>query len=149
MLQRIIDDVRISTGTAVRQTSLAAMSALCLFITTAFLCAAAFIAVLNRYGPMEACFAGAGIFFVVTLIAAGTYMVRKRQMEARAAARAKAAASSAASSMLADPALLMTGLQIVRAVGFKRLIPILAIGGIALGVMAGRNSQAGDQAPAE
>jgi hypothetical protein len=98
--------------------------------------------------PGEACFAGAGIFFVVTLIAAGTYMLRKRQLEARAAARAKAAASSAASSMLADPAMLVTGIQIVRALGIKRLIPILAIGGIALGVMAGR-SQAGDQAPAE
>jgi hypothetical protein len=144
MLQRIIDDVRVSTGTAVRQTSLAAMAAIGLFITTAFLCAAAFIAVLNRYGPVEACFAGAAIFFVVTLIAAGTYMVRKRRAEARAAARAKAAASS----MIADPALLVTGIQIVRALGIKRLIPILAIGGIALGVMAGR-SQAGDQTPAE
>ena len=144
MLQRIIDDVRISTGTAVRQTSLAAMAAVGLFITTAFLCAAAFIAVLHRYGPVEACFAGAAIFFVVTLIAAGTYMVRKRRIEARAAARAKAAASS----MLADPAMLVTGIQIVRALGVKRLIPILAIGGLALGVMAGRN-QAGDQAPAD
>jgi hypothetical protein len=144
MLQRFIDDIRISTGTALRQTSLAAMAAVGLFITTAFLCAAAFIAVLNRYGPVEACFAGAAIFFVVTLIVAGTYMVRKRQIEARAAARAKAAASS----LLADPALLVTGIQIVRALGVKRLIPILAVGGLALGLMAGR-SQAGDQAPAE
>jgi hypothetical protein len=144
MFQRIIDDVRDTTGTALRQTSLAAMAAIALFITTAFLCAAAFIAVLHRYGPVEACFAGAAIFFVVTLIAAGTYLLRKRQIEARAAARAKAAAGS----MLADPALLVTGLQIVRALGVKRLLPILAIGGLALGVMASR-SQAPDQAPAE
>jgi hypothetical protein len=144
MLQRFIDDLRISTGTAVRQTSLAAMAAICLFITTAFLCAAAFIAVLHHYGPVEACFAGAAIFFVVTLIAAGTYMVRKRQIEARAAARAKAAANS----LLTDPAMLVTGIQIVRALGVKRLIPILAVGGLALGLMASR-SQAGDQAPAE
>jgi len=144
MLQRFIDDVRRSTGTAVRQTSLAAMAAICLFITTAFLCAAAFIAVLHHYGPVEACFAGAAIFFVVTLIAAGTYMVRKRQIEARAAARAKAAANS----LLTDPAMLVTGIQIVRALGVKRLIPILAVGGLALGLMASR-SQAGDQAPAE
>src|ERR1700747_3000375 len=101
MLQRMIDDVRASTGTALRQTSLAAMAAIALFITTAFLCAAAFLAVLARYGPVEACFVGAAIFFVVTLIAAGTYLVRKRQIEARAAARAKAA-----SSLLADPALI-------------------------------------------
>jgi hypothetical protein len=144
MLQRMIDDVRASTGTALRQTSLAAMAAIALFITTAFLCAAAFIAVLDRYGPVEACFAGAAIFFVVTLIAAGTYLVRKRQIEARAAARAKAAASS----LLADPALIVTGIQIVRALGVKRLLPILAVGGLALGLMAGR-SQPGDQAPAE
>ncbi|HEX2365882.1 MAG TPA: hypothetical protein VHJ00_12770 [Bradyrhizobium sp.] len=144
MFQRMIDDFRVSTGTALRQTSLAAMAAIALFITTAFLCAAAFIAVLNRYGPVEACFAGAAIFFVVTLIAAGTYLLRKRQIEARAAARAKAAASS----LLADPALLVTGIQIVRALGVKRLVPILAIGGLALGLMASR-SLAGDQAPAE
>jgi len=144
MLQRFIDDFRVSTGTALRQTSLAAMAAVALFITTAFLCAAAFIAVLHRYGPVEACFAGAAIFFIVTLIAAGTYMVRNRQIEARAAARAKAAANS----LLADPAMIVTGIQIVRALGMKRLIPILAVGGLALGLMAGR-SQTGDQAPAE
>ncbi len=144
MLQRLIDDIRTSAGTAVRQTSLAAIAAICLLITTAFLCAAAFIAVLNRYGPVEACFAGAAIFFVCTLIAAGIYMVRKRQIEARAAARAKAAAHS----LLADPALLATGIQLVRLVGVKRLVPILAIGGLALGLMASR-SHAGDQTPAE
>jgi hypothetical protein len=148
MFQRMIDDFRISTGTALRQTSLAAMAAVALFITTAFLCAAAFVAVLNRYGPVEACFAGAAIFFVVTLIAAGTYIVRKRQIETRAAARAKAAAAAASTSLLADPALLVTGIQVIRALGVKRLLPILAIGGLALGLMASR-SQAGDQAPAE
>jgi len=144
MLQRFIDDFRTSTGTALRQTSLAAIAAICLFITTAFLCAAAFIAVLNRYGPVEACFAGAAIFFICTLIAAVIYLVRKRQIEALAAARAKAAANS----LLADPALLATGIQLVRLVGVKRMVPILAIGGLALGLMAAR-SQAGDQTPAE
>jgi hypothetical protein len=144
MLQRFIDDLKASAGWTVRQTSLAAMAAICLFITTAFLCGAAFVAVLNRYGPVEACLAGAAIFFVVTLIAAGTYLVHKRQMEARAAARAKAAARS----LLTDPALLASGIQIVRLVGVKRLVPILAIGGLALGLLAGRR-QASDQTPAE
>jgi hypothetical protein len=40
--------------------------------------------------------------------------------------------------VLADPMLLATGLQIVRAIGIKRLLPILAIGGVALGIMASR-----------
>jgi hypothetical protein len=144
MFQRFIDDFKASTGTALRQTSLAAMAAICLLITTAFLVAAAFIAVLNRYGPVEACLTAAGLFLIVTLIVAGVYMVRKRQIEARAAARAK----TAAHSLLADPALLATGIQIVRLVGVKRLVPILAIGGLALGLMASRG-QAADQTPAE
>src|SRR5689334_24404507 len=105
MLQRFVDDLRASAGSAVRQTSLAAIAAISLFITTAFLCGAAFVAVLNRYGLIEACLAGAAIFFVVTLMAAGIYLVRKRQIEARAAARAKAATQS----LLADPALLASG----------------------------------------
>ena len=71
-------------------------------------------------------------------------MMRKRQIEARATARAKAAAHS----LLADPALLATGIQLVRLVGVKRLVPILAIGGLALGLMASR-SPASDQTPAE
>jgi hypothetical protein len=41
------------------------------------------------------------------------------------------------------------GLQVVRAIGVKRLVPILAIGGLALGFLISRNSSAGDQAPAE
>jgi len=145
MFQRFIDDIKISTGSALRQTSLAVWAALCLFITIAFLCAAAFIAVLDRYGPVEACLAGAAVFFIVALIASGIYLVRKRKIEAQAAARAKAATHS----LLADPALLATGIQIVRLVGVKRLIPILAVGGLALGLLASRGQAAADQTPAE
>ena len=96
-------------------------------------------------GLIEACLAGAGLFFIVTLIAAGTYMVRKRQIQRQAREHAK----SAAHAMLADPMVVAAGLQLVRGIGLKRLIPILAVGGLALGVLAGRNSAAGDQAPAE
>ena len=144
MFQRIVDDFKESTGSALRLTSLAAAAAVALFITTAFLCAAAFILVLERYGPVEACFTGAAIFFVVTLIAAGSYMARKRQVKLRA----QAAAKSVAQTMLADPMVVAAGLQIVRSIGIKKLIPLLAVGGLALGLMAAR-SHAADQAPAE
>ena len=146
MFQRIIDDIKISSGLAIRQISLAAMAAVALFITTCFLCAAAFVAVLERYGLIAACLAGAALFFIVALITAGTYMVRKRQAEKRTRERAKAASHA----MLADPMVVATGLQVVRALGVKRLIPILALGGLALGLLAGRNNaSAGGEAPAE
>lgn len=154
MLQRFIDDFRDSTGTALRLTSLAAAAAVALLVTTSFLCAAAFVFVLQKYGPVEACLTGAAIFFVVTLLAAGSYMVRKKRIRARAEQAAKEAArpaKSAAQTMLTDPMLMAAGLQVMRAIGIKRLVPILAVGGLALGFLASRNGAASREAevPAE
>jgi hypothetical protein len=145
MFQRMIDDFKDSTGTTLRLSFLVAAAALALFITTSFLCAAAFVLVLQQYGLIQACLAGAAIFFVVTLIAGGSYMMRKRQIRARALAAAKSAAQSPA----IDPMMLAAGIQIARAVGLKKLIPILAIGGLALGFLASRGSGGDDDAPAE
>jgi len=145
MFARMIDDFKQSTGTAVRLTSLAAIAAIALFITTSFLCAAAFVAVLQRYGLIEACLTGAGIFFIVTLIAAGSYMVRKRRIKAEARENAKSAMQTA----LADPMVVAAGLQVIRAIGVKKLIPILAVGGLALGFLASRGATTSDEAPAE
>jgi hypothetical protein len=147
MFQRMINDFKESTGTALRLASLAAAVAAALFITTSFLCAAAFVFVFQRYGLVQACLTGAGVFFVVTVIAAGCYMVRKKQVEARAA-RAAETAKSALQTALADPVLVAAGLQIIRAIGVKKLIPILALGGLALGLLASRN-HSGDRTPAE
>ncbi len=60
-----------------------------------------------RYGLTQACLAGAALFFIVAMIAAGTYMVRKRQNEARARERAKERAKEARSALhnLSDPTL--------------------------------------------
>jgi len=148
----MIDDFREQTGSALRQSSLAAVAAFALFITTSFLCAAAFVVVLEKYGLTQACLAGAALFFIVAMIAASSYMVRKRQLEARARERAKErakdAARSALQSSLADPRVVATGLQLIRTIGVKRLIPILAVGGLALGFLASRHTAA-DEAPAE
>ena len=141
---RIVDDFKESTGNVVRLTSLAVAAAFALFITTAFLCAAAFMFVLEKYGPIEACLAGAAVFLVVALLSAGSYMVRKHQLKVKAEQEAK----SAAHSLLADPAMLAIGLQVVRAVGIKRLVPILAIGGVALGLLAARGHAQAEE-PAE
>lgn len=148
MFQRIIEGLSASTGTTMRLTSLAAGAALALFVTTGFLCAAIFISVLQAYGPVQACLAGAGVFFLLTLAAAGSYWGYKRDVQKRARIAAERAARSASQSMLADPMLLATGLQIVRAIGVKRLLPILAIGGVALGVLASRAGTA-DETSAE
>jgi hypothetical protein len=143
MLQNFIDDLKDSTGVALRMTSLIAAVAISLFATTSFLCAAAFVFVLQRFGLVFACLTGAGVFFVVTLIAAGFYLYEKRQSKKRPVGAAKSAFATA----MSDPMMVAVGLQIVRAVGVKRLLPLLAIGGIAFGLMAQRKSS--EEKPAE
>jgi hypothetical protein len=144
MFQRMIDDFKDSVANSARLTSLAAAMALALFIAMSFLCAAAFVYVLQTYGPIQACLTGAGIFLVVALIATALYIARKNRAQARAAETAKSAVHSA----LADPMLVAVGIQVIRAIGIKKLIPILAVGGLALGLLASRNTSSGE-APAE
>ena len=143
MLTRMIDDIKDSAGMAIRVTSLAAAIALAFLVTIAFLCAAAFVYVLQNYGPVEACLTGAGIFFVIALIGIGVYVVRKNH----ARQEVKETAKSALHTALADPVMIATALQVVRAIGVKKLVPILAVGGLALGLLASRPSSS--EAPAE
>jgi len=143
MFTRMIDDIKDSTGVAVRMTSLAAAIALAFLVTISFLCAAAFIYVLQNHGLIEACLTGAGIFFVMAVIGIVVYALRKRQARQQAAEATKSAMHTA----LADPMVVAAGLQVIRAIGVKRLIPILAVGGLALGLFANRPSS--HEAPAE
>jgi predicted transporter len=143
MLMRLIDDLKDSTGMAVRMTSLAAAIAFAFLVTIAFLCAAAFVYVLQNYGLIEACLTGAAIFLVLALIGIVVYAVRKKQAQRQA----KVAAKSALHTAIADPMVVAAGLQAVRAIGIKRLVPLLAIGGLALGLLASRSSS--NEAPAE
>jgi hypothetical protein len=136
MFQRMIDDFKDTVANSARLTSLAAAMALALFIAMSFLCAAAFVYVLQTYGPIQACLTGAAAFLVVTMIVAACYMARRKRIEEARAAAAKSAMHSA----LADPMLVATGIQLIRAIGIKRLIPILAVGGLALGFLASRGA---------
>jgi uncharacterized membrane protein YqjE len=142
MIQRFIDDLKDSTGNAVRLSSLMAAMAAMLFIALSFGVAALFVYVLQTEGLIYACLAGAAIFVIAALLAAGAYVYQKRQAEARAAEAAK----STAHSVLSDPMVMAVGLQVVRAIGIKRLIPILAVGGLALGFLAARRSDDTDAA---
>jgi uncharacterized membrane protein YqjE len=144
MFARLIDDFRESANTALRLTSLAAMAVIALSVTVSFLCAAVFVYVLQTYGLIQACLTGAAIFLIVALAMAVLYSVQKN----RARARAPAATKSTLHAALSDPVLVATGIQVIRAVGVKRLIPMLAVGGLALGLLTRHNPSA-DEAPAE
>jgi hypothetical protein len=143
MFARMIEDMKESTGLALKMASVLAAVAIALFIMLSFLCAAAFVYVLQTYGPIAACLTGAGVFLLAALIAATIYAWQKRQARRRAAQATKSALHSA----LSDPTLMTAALQVIRVVGVKKLVPILAVGGLALGLLANRAHS--DQAPAE
>jgi hypothetical protein len=149
MLARMIDDLKESTGTAVRTTSLAAMIVVALFVTVSFLTAAAFIYVLQNFGLIEACLTGAGIFLVLALIGVTVYAVRKQRARQHAEQLARETTKSALQTALADPAMMAIGVQLIRAIGVKKLVPLLAVGGLALGLLAGLRAPSTTQAPAE
>lgn len=147
MFQRLFEDLRMAAALAARQTFFVGAAAVSLFVTTSFLCAAAFIAVMQRYGLVWACLTGAAIFFVVTLLTAGSYFALKKGLEKKIEKDAKPASATAASFM-PDPMMLAAGLQVARAVGFKRLVPVLAIAGLAVGILASRQGSSDDDGDA-
>lgn len=140
---RIVDELKDTASSAMRQASLLSAIVLALVIAAGFLCAAAFVVVLEHFGALVACLVLAGIFLLIAAIAGIVYAVRKRQNEERARQRRAKAAQ-----LFADPVVVTTGLQVVRAIGLKRLLPLLAIGGVAMGYLMTR-SAAQDEAPAE
>lgn len=131
MLQNVIDEVKSALGAAAQTSGVIVAAVFTAFITLCFLCAAGFVFVLDRYGLIMACLSGAGVFFVVTLFLLIWLDALKRR-----AARPKEVAKSAVQTAMADPMVIAAGLQLVRVVGIKRLIPLVAIGGVALGLLA-------------
>jgi hypothetical protein len=156
MFDKMIDDLKARAGTQLRLTSLTMVAAVTALVTFAFLCAAGFVYVRQTYGLIEACFAGAGLFFFLTVLLGGYLMALRAAVARRAEAARIAAAKDKGKSLLqvalSDPLVVASGLQLVRAIGMRRLIPLLALGGVALGVWAGANShrdQGGERKPAD
>lgn len=144
MLQRYIDDLKNSTGASLRMTSLVMIAGFAGFIALCFACAAIFIAMLQHHGAIAACLTVAGTFAVVSGIFGLVYAQRQKRARERAAAAARAAARAAANAPLIDPMVIATGIQIARTVGLKKLVPLLALVGVAVGYMANRNANSAE-----
>ena len=134
MLGGLFDFLR-GPRAAMRAFAIFAAAALCAVIAVAFLGAAAFVVALGRYGPVSACVGAAGVFLVLAVVlgAIQAAMAARRRREARQAA------ANASLAALSDPRAILIGLQVAQAVGFKRLLPLLAIAGAAFAVANARS----------
>jgi MFS family permease len=102
-----------------------------------------FLWTLENYGLMYAWGSVAGVFGFIALVALIPLLSagRKRRALAEAAKRRVAEAEAKHNSepeWWQDPTMLLTGVQIARAVGIRRLLPILAVGAVVAGFAMSR-----------
>src|SRR5215467_10118034 len=97
-------------------------------VTAGFVLLNAFIWLAQRYDPLTAATALAGLFLLATIIAAVCCLwSRRRTME-------QAELALAARRTWLDPKVLGSAIQVSRAVGWRKLVPLLAVGLLAAGV---------------
>jgi hypothetical protein len=111
--------------------------------TVVLLVVAGFVALAQQYGPLVAALALGGLFLLITIVAGVCCLSSQRQTAA--AARLALAARSQAPWL--DPRYLGVGIQIGRAIGWRRLVPLAAVGVLAAGLAKewiGRSRPAGE-----
>jgi hypothetical protein len=112
-------------------------------VTLGFFIFAAYIALAERYGSLTAALALGGLFLLTTIIALICCLSSQR----RTVASAKLALAARSPAPWLDPKLLGAGLQIGRAIGWRRLVPLAAVGVLAAGLAKewfGRDRPAGE-----
>ena len=99
-------------------------------LTAAFLLLVAFIWLAERYEPLIAAVILAGFFLLVTIVA----LVCCLQLRQRTIERAELVLAARKQAIWLDPKLLGGAIQASRAVGWRRLVPLLALGILAASV---------------
>lgn len=112
-------------------------------ITLGFFIFAAFIGLAEWYGPLAAALALGGLFLSITIIA----LICCLSWQRRTVAGAKLALAARSHAPWLDPKFLRVGLQIGGAIGWRRLVPLAAVGVLAAGLAKewyGRTPPAGE-----
>ncbi len=142
MLQKLIDDL---TGGLRKAVGLAAVSMALVvtgLLTICFLCAALFVYALQTYGLLQACLGGAALFLIVSVV----LVIILAASRTRKKPVVKPPAKSTVHTMVTDPMVLTAGLQVARVLGMRRLITLVALGGVALGLLATKSKTSASDA---
>lgn len=151
MFSGFIDDFKTRIDLTLKAVVAGAIAAFA--AVTAFWCAIVvlFLYVMQNYGTLEA-WATIGLVFlvlallaVIPLVAAGRRRreIAHKELLRRAAAEKK----EREKEWWQDPAMLLTGVQLARGLGIKRMLPVLAILAVAGGYFASKLASENDTAP--
>ena len=99
-------------------------------LTAGFVLLIAFIWLAERYDPLTAAIALAGLFLLATIVAAISCLWSRR----RTIKQAELALAARRPAIWLDPKALGGAIQAGRAVGWRKLVPLLAVGMLAAGV---------------
>jgi hypothetical protein len=99
-------------------------------LTAGFVLLIAFIWLAERYSPLTAAMVLAGLFLLATIVAAVSCLWSRR----RTIEQAELALAARRTAVWLDPKVLGGAIQAGRAVGWRKLVPLLAIGMLAAGV---------------
>jgi hypothetical protein len=108
----------------------AVIAILCAATTFGLLIFSAFIWLAGRYSPLTAALVLTGFFLLLAILAGVLCLLSSR----RTVERAQVELASRQSTPWLDPKMLGIGLQIGRAVGWRQLLPLIAIGLLTTGL---------------
>lgn len=111
----------------------------------AFFCfaIALFLWVQQEYGTLNAWLSLASLFLAVAIVG-GIFMIVIRRRPAMRREAKPREATSPTMKLLQEPAVLLTGLQIVRVLGVRGILPIILLGAVAGGLLMNRNGHSSD-----
>ena len=118
------------TGLSSAVLAWAIAAALCGAVTSVFLLFAAYIWLAEHYSPLTAALILGAFFLLVTIIALIACLI----VHGRTAERARQELATRSQAPWLDPRYLAVGLQVGRAVGLRRLVPVIAVGLVAAGL---------------
>jgi hypothetical protein len=118
------------TGLSSALVTWAFLAVVCGAVTFGFTLVTAFVWLADSYGPLPAALALGGFFLLVTIIA----LVGGVWSHRRTITRAELALAARRNAPLLDPRLLPAALQLGRAIGARKLVPLIAIGILVVGV---------------
>jgi predicted transporter len=110
-------------------------------VTLIFLTVAGYIWVERLYDSLTAALVLAGVYFLIAIVVAITMAVQRRRTMERA--RLQLAARKKAQPWV-DPRLLAIGLELGRSIGWKKGLPLAAVGVIAAGIAREWSAHRGD-----
>ena len=137
LLRDAMVTVRAKTGLTGTVVACAAIVAVCAAAAIIFLCYAAFLSLAQTYDALTASLVLGCGFFVACLIAVIAMMAARRQ------AVAQARAEAARHAWWADPKFVGIALEVGRAIGWRKIVPIALVGLIAAG-LSKESARSGD-----